>query len=508
MNILTPAQLTAYKRKGWKVFQPGFDISYKSHRNTPWFVIREFFRNALDEHDQAGVSAIPSLLLSAKDAVIEDQGRGLGAESLLLRESKGEMDLRGHFGEGMKFACITAVRLGYTPVIESPSVTISAHASPVTMGRAEATLLTFLYREQEQARKGTKVTIEGYKGELYRDRFTTFLDKPIFTLVGKSGRFERKHSIYAEPKGRLYVGDSYMLDREKSAYSYNLWGLDLNPDRISEVNNEDLGKKVAGLWIQVGSKEHAALILKAQTTPDSFESNLRWDWMPSDEKIPYWQAAWRDAYGSRAVFYTSETLAKLAESYGYKPVGKMWSFRVRQLWRYLAPTDESITSTRIKELTAPRVLSDTSLSPSAQLNLRLVRYLANACESCRYEGKRPSILAAVIAPDPRIDAQILGLCSSGEGHIYLVPAVLETEEAALSVFYHEMGHWAGGPDAADGTMAHTRAVQTVASAVSIVIQRQYAVVADILGATVSPAPPPVGQKLSKLDIWKKYQSLS
>jgi len=54
VNILTPAQITSRKRSGWKVFQPGFDISYKSHWNTPWFFIREFYQNALDEHDEAG----------------------------------------------------------------------------------------------------------------------------------------------------------------------------------------------------------------------------------------------------------------------------------------------------------------------------------------------------------------------------------------------------------------------------------------------------------------------
>ncbi len=220
---LTAAQLTAYKRQGWKVFQPGFDISYKSRWNTPWFFIREFFQNALDEHDEAGNSAIPALAMTAKGAVIEDQGRGLGAESLLLRETKGGGDLRGQFGEGLKFACISAVRQGYVPRIESPSVTIEAHSSIQTVGRIEANLLTFIYKEEQRARTGTKVIIEGYTGELYKDRFTTFLGKPIFSIYDNIGRFIRGDAIYTAPKGRLYVGDIFIKDLgQPSEYSDNV----------------------------------------------------------------------------------------------------------------------------------------------------------------------------------------------------------------------------------------------------------------------------------------------
>jgi hypothetical protein len=72
MNVLSLEQLEAYRHQGWKVFQPGFDISYKSQWNTPWFFIREFFQNALDEHDEAGVTARPRLADSSTGVVIED----------------------------------------------------------------------------------------------------------------------------------------------------------------------------------------------------------------------------------------------------------------------------------------------------------------------------------------------------------------------------------------------------------------------------------------------------
>ena len=89
MNILSEEQLETYRRQGWKVFQPGFDISYKSQWNTPWFIIREFFQNALDEHDEARITARPRLEDSSRGVIIEDQGRGLGAEEFASARDKG-----------------------------------------------------------------------------------------------------------------------------------------------------------------------------------------------------------------------------------------------------------------------------------------------------------------------------------------------------------------------------------------------------------------------------------
>ena len=64
-------------------------------------------------------------------------------------------------------------------MIESADVTIEAFVSPLSMGKAEANLLTFLYKERKGSRTGTRVTIEGYHGDLYAEVFTTYLGRPI-----------------------------------------------------------------------------------------------------------------------------------------------------------------------------------------------------------------------------------------------------------------------------------------------------------------------------------------
>lgn len=87
MTVLTAAEFEALKASGWHALDTTCDISYKSHR-TMWHAIREFVQNALDEHDEAGISALPALKRTPQGLLIADQGRGLGAEALLLRETK------------------------------------------------------------------------------------------------------------------------------------------------------------------------------------------------------------------------------------------------------------------------------------------------------------------------------------------------------------------------------------------------------------------------------------
>ena len=426
----------------------------------------------------------PEAAVEFEEAVryYRDQGRGLGAESLLLRESKGQNDLRGRFGEGLKFACITAVRLGYTPHIESSNVVIEAYASPVTMGKVEANLLTFIYKEQTKSKVGTTITVEGYTGELFMGRFTQFIGAPIFKNLKNIGRFDRQESIYDSPGGRLYVGDIYVRDIEDSEYSYNLWGLELNPDRVSEINNSDLRSQVGHLWTWVGNTELVTRILKAMTAENTFESALIWGYTPGD-KIP-WLEAWKKLFGERAVLFTQERLSKLAEGYGYKSVGESWPYQSKNFLRYVVPTDKAITDARSKELTAPKAIPEETLSSDQLHNLKLVRYLTDTCSSCAYKGIKPKIVPAVIPPDLRTGDMLNGLCSQDEGSIYLVGSVLQDEESALGTFYHEMGHWIGGEEAGDGTMEHTRAVQRVASTMFVIQQMHFKEIMQILGIEV------------------------
>jgi hypothetical protein len=486
---LTKEQITSYKRRGYKVLPTLFGLGYKSQWNTPWFFIREFYQNALDEHDEAKIKAIPKLERGSEGVFIEDQGRGLGAEALLMAETKAEAgDLRGRFGEGLKFACIVAVRMGYTPIIESKHGIIEAHSSMYALGGSgEKPVLTFCYKAAEKARTGTRVTIKGYHGETYNDRFTTFLTgKPLATAeAGTEGRFTRKVAVYDKQatsnEGRLYVGDIFIRalhsggsrgadEGSVAPYSYNLWGLPLNPDRISEVDHSDLMGALSSPWSGIGEAE-AIKLIKAVTTEDSVECGIRWDNMPEYSFI---KSAWAKLFG-KAIVYTSGASKKMAEGYGYTVLGENWTSQARSLF-YNAGIeyDSTVVNKRVKEL-KPKIRPSSSLHTNQQRHLALVRLLAS-----KFEGWLIPVEAADIPGDPRTDTETLGLCVHKES-IYLSPKSLLTLEDALAVTAHEVGHWTGGSQAMDGTISHTRHVQEAGAKMAILIMDNQPEVFRILG---------------------------
>ncbi|MDD3102544.1 MAG: hypothetical protein PHE59_05365 [Patescibacteria group bacterium] len=477
---LTPAQVTTYKRKGWKVLTTTFDLTYKKHWDTPWFFIREFYQNALDEHDEAGVKEAPSIRQGSAGAVIEDHGRGLGAESLLMRETKVQDDLRGQFGEGLKFACIAAVRMGYTPVIESSRITIEAHSIQQVMGGQPVQLLTFLWKETSGRSSGTQATIKGYHGNLYTDRFIQFIGKPVAYFGREMGRFLRQDQLFREPRGRLYVRDIYIRDLT-SDFSYNLWDMKLNPDRVSEIAHDQLLHQMAYPWSQIGTTELAVDLIEAMASKAKEERQMVFAWgrYPPDA---YVQDAWRQLHGN-AVVYTDGMLRDLARGYGYKVVGEEFSSQLRDvLVSCSVKTDSNVVEARIEELSEPQILPVTNLSQVQKTNLLLVQFLAAS-----YPATRGAVITpANIAQDPRTKIKALGLCDGK--NIYLVPEVLVDEEQALGVAYHELGHYVGGDSAWDGSTAHTKAVQKVGAALSILMRQRYVDVMKLLGAQPEVVP--------------------
>ena len=473
---LTEARIADFKAKGWTVLGTTFALGYKSQWDTPWFIIREFYQNALDEHDVAHVSTIPFLGITSEGLVIQDQGRGLGAESLLMSEVKQTLDLRGRFGEGMKFACIAAVRMGYTPIIETPKVSIQVYSTEVVMGGKSNELLTFVYKENVRPLVGTKIVIPGYHDSLYKDRFTQFLPEPIFKTQFQLGRFNRTWAIYKSMigEGRLYVGDIFIRTLTDSMYMYNVWGLDLNPDRISEVDNWSLRSKVGTLWAYVDTSSLAGLALTALTAEETFEGDLNF---PEIKNPSLWKNAWALKYGGSSVLYTSEYSRKMAESFGYKVIGQNFPYNTRHMLKNLLTTDEQVTAKREKELSVPKIIADKDLPAESQVNLAVVRFLSEKAQGNIVT--KPKIVAAAIPPDPRTGTRILGLCENVT-YIYLDQSILSNLESTIGTFCHEMGHWME-PHPLDGTMEHTSNVQDYSAQIFLAHEKYFADIMRIQG---------------------------
>ena len=479
MKALADADLSPLRRQGWEALDTTFDLSYKSHWDM-WHAIREFVQNALDEHDDQGIAA--PVFLGRRDGalVIEDQGRGLGAQALLMRETKrGAGDLRGQFGEGLKFACIVTLRQGYDVEIASPQFVIRPIVRVRTIAGESLQLVSFLYKDIPGTSRGTRITVRGYSGPDYSDRFWPFLmmkstrsnsDLLTWGVSQTLGRFNRNLSITTVVSNRLYVGDIYVRDLglgfgtggKGSPYSYNLWTVLLNPDRDAEVWASRLTKLISWVWVFSDAADIKDLLLQLQRS-EGFEGAMDWSYHQvagvDPERVPQWQRAWNEVYGTKGVLWTSDAWARYAESYGYVVVHMPASFRV-----YLADVispDEQAVKARVGNTGAWRKeIADKDLSPSETSIISDARSLTRDIVKEIGGRKAPELVIAEFSVDPATNERVLGLYEAEYLKISLSRDILHNAERALRVLLHELGHWFSG--AGDLTAEHTDSVAKVA----------------------------------------------
>jgi hypothetical protein len=150
-------------------------------------------------------------------------------------------------------------------------------------------------------------------------------------------------------------------------------------------------------------------------------------------------------------------------------------------------TDRDVVEARVEELSSPKPIPDSKLNSEQRINLELLRFLAQN----NPETMGAKIQAAALPSDPRTDTVVTGLAL--DDTLYLVLSVLDSQEDTLAVGYHELGHFTGGDEAHDGTIAHTHAVQRVAAQLSLLIRQRVVDVNRILGIKEGAVPVPVSE---------------
>lgn len=479
--VLTDADIERERKAGWGVFPSPYDITYKSHWGDPWYFVREFYQNGLDEHDEARVTFPPKMYMGPDGLVIEDSGRGIGAESLLLRETKEKLDLRGMFGEGLKWATICALRLGYEPYIVSPKVEIRAVIHDTTFGVTKVQLVTYLWRSNSPREVGTKVVIRGYYGPTFEDRFVSFLSphNVISARQKTIGRFPREESILSHPSNKLYVRDIYVRDlhpEHPSRFSYNLWNLDLNPDRDAERHHWRLASDIGELWSACDDMNSLVKFLQAVKAKE-YESSLAMKSYVTDSNIKdnsgVWMQAWERVFGKNTALYTSPFFAGHAKAYGYEVVEyDIIPEKVAEFIKPGVPTDAQMakeTGVKLGEVTP---VPDEQLSSCALNNLEVLRWMCNQITHHVYiPVGAPNVYAARFAPDPNTRLVPIGLWNADERSVFIDEKRLGDFWHALEVFYHEIGH-AVSHEAPDGTAEHTQGVLEASVAASKIMRAQ------------------------------------
>jgi len=462
-RIVTEEELRALPLE-WKTFgtlyTPGFRTNWGE-----WHMVREFYQNALDEHDEIGARALPRIELTPEGLIIKDYGRGFGVEGLLFKERKVTGDLRGTFGEGLKIACNTALRLGYDVEIESAMRSIEAVYVRRVVDTQELELY-FIAKPQRPGVIGTTVLIRGYRGPTFTDRFTQFIPAPLHTRSLTIGRFAREDAILPEPPNRLYIRDIYVRDLSvsyPSRFSYNLWEVEPDPDRDAEKSTSELQAAIANLWATVTNTSLIHRFLEDARNPDRYEAQIDFTWFESlalvRESRAYWERAWLEHFGPRAVLFTGPSWAKVAEMYGYTTIE--YPLGVRRFLEEAIPSDRSVSERRIEELKKPRPVPAHELTPTQRIHLEATQWLHSQLGYPR----SPSIVAAEIPADPRTGEEADGLYDREENVIYIQPRVLDYMSTVIATYTHEMGHFVSG-GALDGTREHVDGVQRVAALIA------------------------------------------
>jgi len=467
-RIITEDELRALPPE-YKTFGTLYTPGYRTYWGD-WEIVRELFQNSLDEHDELGIRAIPVLDLTSEGLIIKDYGRGLGIEGLLFKERKVTEDLRGTFGEGLKIACNTALRLGYDVVIESPTRSIEAvYARRKVNG--EELELHFIAKPQRPGIIGTTTLIKGYTGPLFRDRFTQFIPAPVHTKEITVGRFSRLNAIYREPPNRLYVRDIYVKDLSTdrpSRFSYNLWEIEVDPDRRAEKSIMNLQQAITNLWASVSDQTLIQQFLEDARDREKYESDLSVSWRARDLIKKFkseWESAWIDLYSTRAVLWTDEGWAKAAEMYGYTTIRYPY-WTIQDLLAEVVPTDRSVSYQRIEELKKPKPVGRHELTPDQLKHLEALELL----HSQTFLPNLPPLMPANIPIDPRTGIGARGCYDPGENIIYIDVAELDTMSSSLEVYFHEMGHFIS-EGAMDGTNEHVEGIQKIsAMAVKIMLE--------------------------------------
>lgn len=456
---------------GWQAITTGYDLSYKSRWDRPWFIVREFLQNAADEHDCAGITELPEIFRENGKVIIADKGSGIGAEALLLRETKAKQGLRGSFGEGMKWACICALRLGLDIRVLSPHVEIYPSVKKTSLGRAEnVELVVFNWRERDGAEgEGTRVEISGLT-KLYRKGFFCFLqipEKRQFSIAHNVEGRTRYNSVSLMPayENWLFVRDIFTReigDKEegarepKSRFCYNLWDVELDPDRMQLQNPSAMGYRIKELWAYCDRVPLLRQLLQAIVNSE-YEAALQWNW-EDPEHPEKWKLAWLNLFGPHAILQTDQVAATQCRHLGYQVIelpSQATAFLAKAI-----KTDKTIIKERVEDVIEKRkIVNDEDIPDSARENLEILRWMApRVYERLWKSGENIQVIAANLPPTATGNVVLGGI--EPPNTVFIAPSVLQYFPLALAVFVHEAAHLLN-PDLPDDSLGHARHVDLI-----------------------------------------------
>jgi len=542
MTVVTQDELTALVDEG--AFLGVISTSFQPKERPEWNIldsVREFVQNSLDETEEVKLeieAPVPHPFSRKKAPClhISDEGGGFGVKQIFFGsgEKFGKF-LRGRFGEGMKIACIVALREGYDVRIDTVGMTIF----PVlvkeilpqprpdgTVVEEEVITLKFPYTSSKRE-KGTVVTIYGYKPVLkkIRRRFVPFLleDEPealIAKVNYKEKYFESEGATLTEdryghilklypPKKVLYVRDIYVgemkeLFNRTSIFSYNAWDITLTRERNRPADMWEAQRDIiwllatAGLEVKEVREEVFKRLVKI-SSPD--EGLLEWvdAYIGSSET---WVKAFEKKFGKNVCRYTDAKISKYVEHVGYKVLFMpSWLANLAGI-----KADKEVASEHGKK--QKKEIPDEELSEEELSRLEFLRELKDVLLRLYGEAKEISrvyplekrevspveIKAAEFEADPVTGQTPVGIWLKEK--IYISRDKLrEGLISSMNVFVHEFAHHVS--ESPDLTEQHSKALSEVGTLAAVAMFLSSSLrntITELIGAEETPGPDTVPEE--------------
>lgn len=460
---------TVYRPKGFKLLIIGPTSTWRQEWGE-WEAIRDIVQNALDETEAYSSG------YDDEGFWIADNGRGIAVTDFLLGPPKPKPPYaRGRFGEGMKIAALSLLRLGYSVRIETvgKEVWLVFYQQKVN---GIANTLAALWRPNGRT-SGTVFHIIGYRGHDYRERFVFNLRANIIHR-GPSPLGEpipRYNELISSPAGSLYARDIFMRPI-KSKWSYNLWGFALAPDRHAPESEEHMYTDAGRLWATVNDVHLLSEFLSYVQMPPVelfFESEINMDpwYMGQDSTgkryIKYieengerWRKAWAMTFGENAVIRTNDRWDGTVKHLGYTSISLLWG--VGKALENVITTDRELVKASQERLSEVKIVPDSSLTPRQLTHLKLARKIASIVSIPEIFDPVSGVHAAIIPPaSDRV--RTAGLYQKTTATIYIATDQLERARSTVDTMIHELAHHMSGEE--DGHPKHNASMTSVAARV-------------------------------------------
>jgi hypothetical protein len=238
-----------------------YEVSVKASYVPTWGIneaLREFVANAFDAEVEMSARATVRYEKSNETLYIENDDVTVPREALLFghtTKAGGKEGCIGQFGEGLKLACLAAVRDGHKVRIRSGSevwlpAMVPSRAFPGT------DVLGFDIVTGHKEKPRTVVEVVGISPEKWEDFKKTFirLAAPL-----KSKTIETSEgSLIEDPRfaGRVYVRGVLVQDDPRLGKGYDLKNVQIDRDR-KMINSWERDSAIQSIWTEASRKSAA-----------------------------------------------------------------------------------------------------------------------------------------------------------------------------------------------------------------------------------------------------------